>query len=276
MRRILIAIGIAAGALFLTCAGTRPPRPESTAELAGQDAAREFNAGNFGMALRLYVKALAEARRIDNPALRARYQFNIGRIFYECAFFDSARICFRESARLFVMTGKTEEAAIAGIYEALTYAYTGRADTAASLLMLHGSRVGAGNEGIVATSRTIISLRQGAIETADGSAVRAMQLAREQRDPFLRGGIFYYQAMIAFTRRDREVARQLLDSSLYCYAQSPYRYRNWKTLLGRAIVDYCSGDTITALRYYRRAKMAAPEMILLPAEKMVRECPEIW
>ena len=276
MRRGLCALGAAAGIVMFSCVGTRPPLPESAAEIFGQDAARQFTAGDFDGALRLYLKALGEARRIDNPALRARYQFNIGRVLYEGALFDSALVRFDESARLFAVSGNTEDAAVAGIYVALTFAYKGLPDTAASLLARNAAPAGAVNEGIVSTARAIISLRQGNNVTARRSADRAMELARERKDPFVRGGIFFYQAMIAFTDRDAATARRQLDSSLYCYAQSPYRYRNWKTLLGRAIVEYCSGDSLTGSRYYRRAKMAAPSIVAFPEPAMVSSCPESW
>lgn len=269
----LMAIGIAY-ALQFTCIATKPSHPESVAEMLGQDGARQFNSGNFSDALRLYRRALAEAGRIDNPALRARYQFNIGRVFYECSLPDSARKRFRESALLFSQCGNREDAAVAGVYTALTFAYGGTPDTAAILLEQYAPAAGEANRGIVATAGTIIRLLQGELEQAQRESEEAMELACGRKDPFLCGGVFYTQAMIAFAGKNIGQSRALLDSSLQYYAQSPYRFRNWKSLLGRAIVEYCSGDSLTATRFYRRSKMAAPAMVVFPAPELVRNCPD--
>lgn len=276
MRRVVVYTVLGLCLVLLSCAGTRPPRPELMAEQSGQDGAHQFRAGNFEVALRYYFKALAEARRIDQPELQALYQFNIGRILYECVRFDSARIRFSESLKLFMVSGDTKNAAVAGIYEALTLAGLGRGDSAVLLLRRYADRAGEDNEGIVATARTIILLQTGQVAAARKHAELAMLLARREKEPFLLGGVFYYQAMIAFSDGDAGTCRQLLDSSLQCLTSSPYRYRNWKTLLGRAVVDYCSGDSATAYRFYRRAKMAAPSLVVFPEKELVTQCPERW
>ena len=262
--------------VLFSCAGTRPPPPELVAEQSGQDGAHQFHSGNFKGALRSYLKALAEARRIDDPALQARYQFNIGRILYECVLFDSARIRFGASVNLFTASGDTVNAAVAGIYEALTLAGSGRGDSAVLLLRRYEDKAGEGNEDIVTAARTIIFLRTGQIAVARKHAELALISARREKNPFLLGGIFYHQAMIAFSDGDVSASRQLLDSSLQYLALSPWRYRNWKTLLGRAVIDYCCGDSATAERFYRRAKMAAPPLVAFPEKTLVARCPESW
>ncbi len=232
MKPVFLIAAVISSALQITCIATKPSHPESAAEMLGQDGARRFNSGNFSDALRLYRRALAEARRIDNPALRARYQFNIGRIFYECSLPDSARIRFCESAVLFSQCGNEEDAAVAGVFMALTFAYAGAPDTAAILLEQYAPATGEANRGVVATAETIIRLLQGELEQAQRESDVAMELACGRKNPFLCGGVFYTQAMIAFARKNFGQSRALLDSSLQYYARSPSRFRNWKSLLG--------------------------------------------
>jgi len=258
------------------CAGTKPPLPETAAELLGQDGAGLFNIGDFDGALRCYRRAFGEAQRIDNPALQARYRFNTGRIFYECALYDSALNCFGESAGLFTIAGRSEEAAVAGIFEVLVLAFFISADSAALLLPSRSADAGPDNDGIAATVQTIVSMLQGDLPAARRYSDRAMASARQQRDPFAIGGMFYYQAMIAFAQHSSAAVRTMLDSSLLYYSRSPVRYRNWKSLLGRSIVDYCDGDTVSGERFYLRAKKAAPNMVAFPGRDLVRNCPEAW
>ncbi|MBN1309126.1 MAG: hypothetical protein JXA18_14475 [Chitinispirillaceae bacterium] len=262
--------------LLLVCAGRRPPLPDRTVEEGARAGATQFGAGEFSAALRTYRKALGEARRFDLPELQARYRFNIGRIYYECALLDSALCCFRESEALFAAEGSAGDAAVAGIFSALTIAYTGRTDSASALLKTAALWVGRDDRATLATAQTIMGLLLLDYRAAERSADRAFEVLRRQRDAHGCGVIFYYRAMSSFMRRQYAETRRYLDSSLSCYRQSPARYRTWKTLLGRAIVEYCAGRIDEGDHYYRRAAAAAPDMVGFPAQAMVRSCPPVW
>ncbi|MBN1576742.1 MAG: hypothetical protein JW913_09335 [Chitinispirillaceae bacterium] len=259
--------------LFLACAGGRPPLPDRAIEDGARSGATLFGAGEFAAALRTYRKALGEAQRFDLPELQARYRFNIGRIYYECAELDSALNFFLGSAALFAAAGRSNDAAVAGIFVALTRAYAGDTDSATAML---GPSAGRRDDATLATAQTIMALLRADPAAADCAADRAFKLLRRQKDAHGCGVIYYYRAMSSFMRRRHEETRHYLDSSLNCYRRSPERYRTWKTLLGRAIVEYCDGRIDEGDDYYRRAAHAAPDMVSFPAREIVRGCPPGW
>ena len=272
MQTILLA---AALALMVKCAGSGPPLPDRAVEERGRTAAELFGTGKFAAAMEMYRRALVEAEQLDLPGLQARYWFNIGRIYYECSEYDSAMRYFRKSRMLFIEKGRGGEAMTAEIFMVLTRAYAGDADSADILLQMLAPAVGRDDQAVLATARTIVGLLKGDPDAADRECVRALELLRRRKDVHGLGVIYYYKAMSSFMRGERGNARQCLDTSLIYFRRSPARYRTWRTLLGRAIVEYGDGKIDEGDNWYRRAAAAAPDMVNFPSRDMVRRCPSV-
>lgn len=267
---------IATIALGLECATAGPPLPQRSIESDGQTASLHFAAGEFSSALRYYRKALVAAGRSDALLLQARYWFNIGRIYYECTEYDSARACFSSAASQFIAAGNRADAATARLFEALTVAYAGDPARGAVMLEATAPDIAKADAVMLATAQSIVHLMAGDDDKADADIDRALELGGRRADPLGRGTAFYYKAMIAAARQHPPEARQLLDSALSWQERSPQRYRNWRTLLGRAIVEYCDTNAADAERYYLRAEKAAPDMIVFPERVLLEGCASAW
>jgi tetratricopeptide (TPR) repeat protein len=262
--------------LCVLCASRQVPIPDRTVASYGQNAALHFKNGEFTSALRLYGQARSEAMRLDIPQLEARYLFNIGRIFFECNRFDSALNYFSASRSVYQKEKSIAEAATAGVYEALSKAYLGNIDSAQTMFKYFSSYVPADDTLMLLTAEMVLALLQGAHEKAFRLGDRALSQLNTTHDHFSRGNIYYYAAMAAFVADNRTRASALLDSSLYYFERAPWRYRNWKPLLGKAILAFCENDTLSGMTFFKRAENAAPPMLVFPNELLVRKCPSTW
>lgn len=260
----------------ICCGPRRPPLPDRRIESYGQAAARRFRQGEFDAALRLYLKARSEAARFDAPELQARYTFNIGRVLYECMLFDSAVSHFSESALLFRQTGFEADAAAATLFEAVSRAYCGDSDTAMLLYEKAALRCSRNDSVTVRSVEMLLDILGGntARAFASGKVLRAVH--SRKKDQFAEGSVLFYMAMTRFSEGARENSALLLDSALAVLGKSPYRYRNWRVLAGRAIVAFCLNDSAVGERFYERAVHAAPDLVKLPDAEMIKSCPSRW
>ncbi len=266
MKEILtIIIACLLPAMGLKCASGAPSVAYYTATDKGESAAVFFAAGKFSDAIKAYRIALREALAMDQPELQARYNFNIGRIYYECAAYDSALSLFSQAKAFFEETGRKAEAAVAEVYIILTKAYTGESDSVEALFQSLEPFLKRDDEPLLKTARSITALLRNDADAAMKHCKSALEPFRLQKNYYGCGVVYYYMAVASSMRREVEKTRNYLDSSLICYRRSPQRYRTWKTLLGRAILEYGKGDTAEGDKWYYRAEAAAPDMITLPS-----------
>jgi len=275
MRSVLYVV-LMAGVLLLGCTPRTPPLPDRGVETVGQAAAQRFMNGEFYASLRLYIKAYNEAARYDIVALEARYQFNIGRILYECMRFDSSCGYFSRSADLSLRIGAEADAAVATVYSALSYAYLGETDTAHRLFDSVSGKCAPQDSVTVRIAGVLLQLLSGKTADARRSADLLLGDLRGNDDELSLGTVYSYKAMAVFSEGDADGAQQLLDSSLAAFGRSPYRFRNWRSLEGKAILSYCMHDSVAGEQWHERAKRAAPDFVRLPDASVLRECPTSW
>jgi tetratricopeptide (TPR) repeat protein len=276
MRLLLLSVINAVVPICIGCASNVPPVTERSIATDGQAASAHFETGDFGGALRLYRAALGAAEKADVPALQARYRFNLARIHFEVAAFDTARVLFSAAAAQFTSAGDSADAAVADIFGALTVAYTGDPGRAGTLLEAAAPAISKDDAVVLDMARSIVNMLAGDGERANAGFDRALEVYRARKDPLGRGTAFYYKAMIAAARQNFGTARQLLDSALVWQQRSPARYRNWRTLLGRAIVESCDGNGAGADVFYLRAEKAAPDLVVFPRRDMLDGCTAAW
>lgn len=267
-----VLLSLAAVLLYAGCAWKTSPLPKKEISVYGKAGAMMFGRGEFAGALRKYRKALAEAERFDNMELQARYRFNIGRIFYESAFFDSARYWFTESGTMFSDAERWSEAAVAEMFLALTIARNGDVAAGQRRLMAAAPGIAPADEAQLATARMYFGMLRGDSCAVNRSGEEALQLFMKKKDHHGCGVVYYYKGMSFLIQRRMKAARSCFDSSLHFYSQSPYRYRNWKTLLGHAMAAYCEGGLEKGDRYYDRARKSVPEMVNFPDRDTIRKC----
>jgi tetratricopeptide (TPR) repeat protein len=272
MFRNRVILSCAGVLLFGMCAGKKPPLPEREITSYGEAAAKMFSRGEFTGALERYKKALAEAERFDNTELQARYRFNIGRIYYESAFYDSARYWFGKSGAMFTRMGRRNEAAVSEVFSAMSIAIDGDIDEARKQLIAAEPDIASGDRALYATALAYLGLLCGDSCAVNRSAEEALELFAGEKDYYGCGVVYYYKGMSFLVQRRMEAARNSLDSSLHFFGISPYRYRNWKTLLGHALLAYCEGDRERGDHYYDRAQKAVPAMVRFPDRQEMREC----
>lgn len=261
--------------ISISCVSTQP-LPDRHIETYGQGAAVHFRNGEFGKALRLFKTGCSEAQRLDIVALQARYQFNIGRIYYECNLFDSAAHYFSISRVLFGQIGQEPEASTALLYGSLTDAYRvgkgldRRGFTAAA------KAVAETDPHLVLAASALIELLDGNLDSASAMIGKALEKLGKTGEHFSRGVLYYYLAMAEFSRGNLAKSEASLDSSLSAFRQHPWRYRNWKPLLGKSILAFCRGDSAVGDQYYRRAQHAVPDLVAFPPVEFVKQCPSGW
>lgn len=261
--------------ISISCVSTKP-LPDRHVETYGQGAAVHFRNGEFGKALRLFKTGCSEAQRLDIVALQARYQFNIGRIYYECNLFDSAASYFTTSKVLFRQIGHESEALTASLYGSLTDVY--RAGRVLNRPEFSGAAkaVAATDPHLARAALALIELLDGNVDAALGMIHKALEELDKPGEDFSRGVLYYYQAMAEFSKGNLVTSEESLDSSLIAFRRHPWRYRNWKPLLGKSILAYCRGDSVDGDLYYRRAQHAAPDLAAFPPVELVKRCPSDW
>lgn len=262
--------------LTVACASRKVTLPDRAVESYGQAAAQRFNNGEFNAALRLYIKARDEAARLDIPSLEARYLFNIGRLLYECSAFDSAQVYFAQGGTLYREEQEPGASAVALLFESLCFAYTGKNDTAQALFTKASSSADPQDSLTFKTAAMLLAILSGNSEAALSMSSPLLANMQRTEDHFGRGIVFCYKAMAVFSMDNHNGALALLDSSLAAFGRSPYRYRNWKSLLGKAIIAFCNSDSTAAERYLLRAQRAAPDFIRVPDRSMASTCPALW
>jgi len=271
--RVLLTVMVI---LSVSCASRKVSLPNRAVEAYGQSAAHRFTSGEFNAALRLYISAYNEAARLDIASLEARYLFNIGRLLYECSAFDSALVYFKRSGTLYQEEHETGAYASALLFESLCYAYKGKTDTAQALFSVASASADVADSLIIKTAQMLLALLSGNSTAALDISTSLLVSMQRSDDQFGRGAVFSYAAMALFSQGNRGGASALLDSSLAAFGRSPYRYRNWKSLLGKAIIAFCNSDSTAGDRYLQRAVRAAPDFVTVPERALVSECPTQW
>jgi len=269
--KTFIKIGLFCMLVFFSCGGRKTSGYDYAAGAYGKSAYACFNEGDFTGAKKLYSKALLIAQHSDMPSLKARYLFNIGRVYFEEDAFDSAQKYFLESYSEFLFLGDTLSASSAAGFICLSYAGIGALDSAKMI----ADGTGTGGGAFWGMVRGRLYLNEGRPEDAlrEFSAVADLYKKKKNFEQlslncFLRGKAALYL-------KDFKRSRELLDSSIVLLDKTGVRYSRWRVLTGLSALEFCTGEEQRGVMFYRRAQECAPEGVIIPALEKVKSCSEL-
>jgi tetratricopeptide (TPR) repeat protein len=265
--------------LLISCGGAGRPDPGEVSRMYGARGSTEFTGGDLLGALAEYRKAYTAAARADLPLQEAQCLFNIGRVYYELGFLDSAETSFLAAYGDFTWYHDTGRAATAAGFIALANAQGGRYDSAFAWYGRGRPNRLSGNAETAfwLMVQAHLCIMKERIPEAYGYLDKAMECCIKENMYNSMAQIDYYRAAIAFSSARYDDARASLAASLVSLDKSPERYRRWRMLLAYATVSFCLRDDEAGTRYYIRAVDCVPRGIAaLPPLDSVRTCPKKW
>jgi tetratricopeptide (TPR) repeat protein len=258
--------------LILSCGGRKAADYDRTAAAYGKSAYTCFRDGNFTEAAKLYRRALISAGKSDMPYQRARYLFNIGRVYLETGKFDSAQQYFILSHDEFMFLGDSSAVSSAAAFICLAYICRGEIDSAR---MVSRMNYPGRDQALWGMVQGRLLMTEGKVSGAETEFRGAALKQRKKRNFAGLALNCYYRGSLALSSRDFQRGRELFDSSLALLDRVPERYNRYRVLLGYSKLEFCSGTEQGGLRYYRRAQECVPEGIRLPALDELKSCSDL-
>jgi tetratricopeptide (TPR) repeat protein len=270
-----IFLGLTA-AILLGCGGTKQPDPAATAKIYGSRASAAFNDGNLSGALADYKRAYVAAARADVPRYQAQCLFNVGRVYYELGYPDSAEQAFGAAQRDFVFYGDDASARMAAGFLALVLCQRGMYDQAFSWYEKGRPAVlkDRSETAFWLTVQAQIAMLKSRVPEALGYLDKAMECYARDKKYNGMAQVDYYRALVAYSQSQYADAADRLASSLASLDKASQRYRRWRVLLAAATVSFCRNEEEQGQRFYRRAQDCVAAGISLPPLDSIRTCPK--
>jgi|WetSurMetagenome_2_1015567.scaffolds.fasta_scaffold112929_3 tetratricopeptide (TPR) repeat protein len=275
--RLLIVGSVAF--ILVSCGGAKKPDPGEVSRLYGARGLIQFTGGNLPGALAEYRKAYTAAAQADLPLQEAQCLFNIGRVYYELGFLDSAETAFLEAYGDFTFYKDKDRAATAAGFIALVNAQGNRFDSAFAWYGRGrpGDLSGNAETAFWLTVQAHLCIMKDRMPEAQGYLDRAMECYKSEKMYSSMAQVDYYRAIIAFSSAKYDDARASLAASLASLDKAPERFRRWRVLLAYATASFCLRDEESGVRYYTRAMDCVPRGVAVPPPiDSVRTCPAKW
>jgi tetratricopeptide (TPR) repeat protein len=259
---------------LLGCGGAKRPDPAAASKIYGSRASAAFAEGNLSGALAGYKKAYVAAARADVPLHQAQCLFNVGRVYYELGYLDSAEQAFGAAQRDFVFYRDDANSRMAAGFLALVGCQRGMYDQAYSWYEKGRPEVlkDRTETAFWLTVQARIAMLKNRTPEAKGYLDKAMECYAREKMYNGMAQIEYYRAQISCSEKKYDDAGAYLASSLACLDKAAQRYRRWRVLLASSAVAFCRSEEDQGLRFYRRAQDCVPAGITLPSIDNIRSC----
>ena len=274
----VILIGLLTATL-LGCGGAKRPDPAAASKMHGSRASAAFTEGNLAGALAEYKKAYVAAARADVPLQQAQCLFNVGRVYYELGYLDSAEQAFGTAQHDFVFYHDDANGRMAAGFLALVYCQSGMYDQAYSWYEKGRPSVlkDRTETAFWLTVQALIAMLKTRTPEAKAYLDEAMKYYAREKKYNGMAQTDYYRALIAYSEAKYDDAAAYLTSSLASLDKVTQRYRRWRVLLASSTVAFCRNEEELGQRYYKRAQDCVPARIELPSVDSIRPCPgKLW
>lgn len=253
------------GLLLSGCGGKTAFNRGEIASSFGNSGYQYFTKGQFDKSLVQYMKALKESEKNDIPALRARYLFNIGRVYYEMGIPDSARTYFLKSGFELSYYGDSVSSSMATGFIALVFCERGHIDSAKLLCKQQYSEDIKPLRHFWQMVRSRIAFSEHEYDKAIMLIDSASVYYRKSRDYEALVSAHFHKAEIQYERQLYSEVQSTLESALVYLEKTESQYNRWKVLLLLSKAYFKTGNERDGTVIYLRAKDCAPSPGLVPS-----------